>query len=29
MYTINSYKVFQNYLKDTLELIELNIQEYN
>ena len=23
MYTINSYKVFQNYLKDTLELIEL------
>ena len=26
MYTINSYKVFQNYLKDTLKLIESNIQ---
>lgn len=25
MYVINSYKVFQNYLKDTLQLIESNI----
>ena len=26
MYVLNSYKVFQNYLEDTLELIEANIE---
>ena len=26
MYVLNSYKVFQNYLEDTLELIEANIK---
>jgi hypothetical protein len=26
MYVLNSYKVFQNYLTDTLELIESNIK---
>ena len=27
MYTLNSYKVFKNYLSDTLKLIESNINE--
>ena len=27
MYAINSYKVFVNYLNDTLELIEKNIND--
>jgi hypothetical protein len=28
MYTLNSYKVFKNYLTDTLKLIESNINDY-